>query len=299
MLIFNSLGRKGNLGNQLFQIASTVGLAIKHDKPVSFPDWEYSNYFDYELPRQDKNKKLIQIVEKSYEFHDFEIGDEDYDINGALQSEKYFDIETTKKMFKFKDALVDNLVDKYSHLFKNNPIFISVRRGDFVHHPHYYQLPYWYYILALKNNFTDWEERDLIFMSDNIDYCKSHFKFLKNAFFLENLSAVEQLILGTQGKDFIISNSTFSWWLAWLGEKKNSKIIRPIKNFRGSFAKLNNDRDYFPERWLAFGYKKHCMKPQNYKLLVQEIFFQSNDFFYRTLDVFTNIINRIIKRISR
>lgn len=299
MLIFNSLGRKGNLGNQLFQIASTVGLAIKHDKPFSFPDWEYSNYFDYELPKQDKNKKLIQIVEKSYEFHDFEIGDENYDINGALQSEKYFDIETTKKMFKFKDALVDNLVAKYSHLFKNNPIFISVRRGDFVHHPHYYQLPYWYYILALQNNFADWEERDLIFMSDNIDYCKSHFKFLKNAFFLENLSAVEQLILGSQGKDFIISNSTFSWWLAWLGEKKNSKIIRPIKNFRGSFAKLNNDRDYFPERWLAFAYKKHCMQPKNYKLLVQEIFFQSNDFFCRTVDVFTNIVNRITKRISR
>lgn len=299
MLIFNSLGRKGNLGNQLFQIASTVGLAIKHNKPFSFPTWEYSNYFDYELPKQDKNKKLIQIVERSYEFHDFEIGDENYDINGALQSEKYFDIETTKKIFKFKDALVDNLTDEYSYLFKNNPIFISVRRGDFIHHPHYYQLPYWYYILALQNNFADWEERDLIFMSDNIDYCKRHFKFLKNAFFLENLSAVEQLILGSQGKDFIISNSTFSWWLAWLGEKKNSKIIRPIKNFRGSFAKLNNDRDYFPERWLAFDYNKHCMKLQNYKLLVQEIFFQSNDFFYRILAIYNNIINRIIKRISR
>ncbi|SEO49258.1 Glycosyl transferase family 11 [Flavobacterium sp. CF108] len=299
MLIFNSLGRKGNLGNQLFQIASTVGLAVKHNKPFSFPEWEYEEYFDYELPKQDKNKKLIQIVEKSYEFHDFEIGNEDYDINGALQSEKYFDIETTKKMFKFKDIFVDDLTTKYSHLFKNNPIFISVRRGDFVHHPHYYQLPYWYYILALKNNFSDWEERDLIFMSDNINYCKSHFKFLKKAVFLENLSAAEQLILGAQGTDFIISNSTFSWWLAWLGEKKNSKIVRPVKNFRGSFAKLNNDKDFFPERWLSFDYKKYCMKPTNSRLFIQEVYFQSNDFICQKAAIITDVINRIKKRISR
>lgn len=299
MLIFNSLGRKGNLGNQLFQIASTVGLAIKHNKPFSFPDWEYSNYFDYELPKQDKSKKLIQIVEKGYEFHNWEIGNEDYDINGALQSEKYFDIETTKKMFKFKDVLVHNLTVQYGHLFKNNPIFISVRRGDFVYHSYYYQLPYWYYILALKNNFADWEERDLIFMSDNIDYCKSHFKFLKNAFFLENLTAIEQLILGSQGKDFIISNSTFSWWLAWLGEKETSKIIRPLKNFRGSFAKLNNDKDFFPDRWFSFDYKKHCIKPKNYILLFQEIYFQLNDFLCQRVVEITNVINRIKKRISR
>lgn len=299
MLIFNSLGRKGNLGNQLFQIASTVGLAIKHNKPFSFPEWGYSDYFDYELPKQDKSKKLVQIVEKSYEYHNWEIGNEDYDINGALQSEKYFDIETTKKIFKFKDVFVQELLTKYDYLFKNEPIFISVRRGDFVCHPHYYQLPYWYYILALKNNFDDWEKRDLIFMSDNIEYCKRHFKFLKNARFLENLTAVEQLILGSQGQDFIISNSTFSWWVAWLGEKKNSKIIRPVKNFRGSFAKLNNDKDFFPDRWLSFDYKKHCLKPKNYILFFKEINFQSNDVVCQGIAVITNIINRVKKRIFR
>lgn len=299
MLVFNSLGRKGNLGNQLFQIAATVGLAIKHKKEFSFPEWEYSKYFEYKLPKQDKNKKLIQVVEKSYEFHNWEIGTNDYDINGALQSEKYFDIEKTREIFKFKDDFLEGLLDKYNYLFKNKPIFISIRRGDFVNHPDYYQLPYWYYFLALKKNFPDWQERDLIFMSDNIEYCKYHFKFLKNAFFLENLSGIEQLALGVQGEDFIISNSTFSWWLGWLGEKENSKIIRPVHNFRGQLGKQNNDKDYFPERWILFDYKKHCLGGKNYKFFIQEIYFQLQDFIKLKMDKVCSIVDRIKKKIFK
>ncbi|MCD0471090.1 alpha-1,2-fucosyltransferase [Flavobacterium sp. JAS] len=299
MFVFNSLGRKGNLGNQLFQISSTIGLAIKHNREFSFPEWPYSEYFEYKLPKQDKNKKLIQIVENSYQYHDWEIGNQDYDINGALQSEKYFDVETTKKIFKFNDDFLKPLLDKYKYLYINKPIFISVRRGDFVNHPNYYQLSNSYYFLALTNNFPDWKDRNLIFMSDNINYCKSHFKFLKNAIFVENLSAIEQLALGSQGEDFIISNSTFSWWLAWLGEKENSKIIRPLKNFRGKYARLNNDKDFFPERWLLFDYRKNNKELKNFKLFIQDLYAQLIDFLFLTTNKTIHLIKKIIVKIKK
>ena len=106
--------------------------------------------------------------------------------------------------------------------------------------------------MAVTACFPDWKSRNLIFTSDDIDYCKRHFSLFDNAYFLDDLDAVEQLAFGSLCNDFIISNSTFSWWLAWLGEKSNSSIIRPNKNFRGDFAILNNDKDYFPERWIAF-----------------------------------------------
>ncbi|GAA3779662.1 alpha-1,2-fucosyltransferase [Flavobacterium ginsengiterrae] len=269
MLTFNSLGRKGNLGNQLFQISSTIGLAKKHNKEVTFPKWQYKDYFEGEFEVLDSNIKLIQIVEKSYEYHEWIIGNENYDINGALQSEKYFNIEETKKAFTFKTSFLKPIISKYNYLFSKPHVIISVRRGDFVHHPDYYQLPYQYYILALREYFPDWKDRNLIFMSDNIEYCKNHFGFLKNAFFLENLSAIEQLAIGSLGQDFIISNSTFSWWAAWLAEKQNSKIIRPLKNFRGSFAKENNDKDYFPDRWIKFDYKKKNLRIQDTTLILK------------------------------
>lgn len=126
------------------------------------------------------------------------------------------------------------------------------RRGDFINHPYYFQLSFKFYFLALIKNFPDWRERNLIFTSDDITYCKYHFSFLKNAFFLEKLIAIEQLALCSQCDDFIISNSTFSWWMAWLGEKQDSKVIRPVKNFKGKFALKNDDSDYFPSRWISF-----------------------------------------------
>lgn len=131
---------------------------------------------------------------------------------------------------------------------------ISVRRGDFVYHPYYYQLSYKYYRLAIIENFPDWKQRNLIFTSDDIDYCKYHFSSLPNSYFLENFSAIEQLALGSQCNDFVISNSTFSWWIAWLGEKSSSKIIRPQYNFNPSIKDINLEKDFFPERWIRFNH---------------------------------------------
>ena len=43
---FSQLGKHGRLGNQLFQIASTLGMAEKYGAEVVFPSWSYENYFD-------------------------------------------------------------------------------------------------------------------------------------------------------------------------------------------------------------------------------------------------------------
>lgn len=37
MFTFKKLGRYGRIGNQMFQIASTIGIAIKHNDTFAFP----------------------------------------------------------------------------------------------------------------------------------------------------------------------------------------------------------------------------------------------------------------------
>lgn len=49
----------------------------------------------------------------------------------------------------------------------------------------------------------------------------------KNCKYIENLSSVEQIQLMMQCDDFVISNSSFSWWGAFLGLKSDSIVIMP------------------------------------------------------------------------
>lgn len=252
MITFSKLGSKGNLGNQMFEIASTIGIAENNKQDYFFPVWKYATFFENPLPVREKDNFYKDIKEERFKYYEWNLGEGNYDIEGWLQSEKYFDRNRTKEIFEFKKDFKQELLKQNQDLFSKKTILISVRRGDFIRHPYYFQLTFKYYFLALIKNFPDWKNRNLIFTSDDISYCEYHFSGLKNTFFLKNLSAVEQLALGSECDDFVISNSTFSWWMAWLGEKENTKIIRPIQNFSDAFAKQEDDSDYFPSRWIPF-----------------------------------------------
>lgn len=265
MLVFSQLEKKGNLGNQLFQIASVIGMAKKNKMDFAFSDWKASQYFEVQLPKI-SNKPLIKLREKHFHYHDWEITEnQDYDLDGWLQSEQYFDKSITSKYFSFKKDFKEIVKDKFQELFEKKTIAISIRRGDFVGHPDYFQLPVLYYILALNEHFPNWRNCNLLLTSDDIAYCKVHFGFLDNVFFAENCNAIEQLCLGSLCDDFIISNSTFSWWIAYLGEKENSKVIRPAHYFRGKKAEESSDQDYFPARWLKFDHSQKKLSFQNSK----------------------------------
>lgn len=253
MITFSKLEKKGHLGNQLFQIASTMGIAIKNNQEFCYPKWSYNASFDKSLPLI-QNLEWITLKEKQFHYDAIELDNKNYDLEGWFQSEKYFVIDSVKSYFQFKSSLLTNLKIKYKEAFSKKTILISIRRGDFVDHPDYFQLPIQYYIQALIANFPDWSKSSLIILSDDIEYCKYHFSFLENAYFANQLSAIEQLSLSSLCDDFIISNSTFSWWCAWLGEKENSKVIRPLHYFTESKRKVNSDQDYFPERWKIFNH---------------------------------------------
>jgi hypothetical protein len=253
MITFSKLEKKGHLGNQLFQIASTVGIAIQNNQDFGFPRWSYNASFRKPLPLLE-NSEWIVFKEREFYYDVIELDSKNYDLEGWFQSEKYFDINSVKSYFQFENGLISNLKSRYEKAFARKTILISIRRGDFVDHPDYFQLPIQYYIQALISNFPDWINSNLIVLSDDIEYCKFHFSFLDNVFFGDQLSAIEQLALGSICDDFIISNSSFSWWSAWLGEKEGSKIIRPLHYFTESKRKIDNDKDYFPERWQIFNH---------------------------------------------
>ena len=46
MITYLNLGNYGRLGNQLWEIASTVGIATKNEHDFIFPNWTYNKFFN-------------------------------------------------------------------------------------------------------------------------------------------------------------------------------------------------------------------------------------------------------------
>ena len=114
-------------------------------------------------------------------------------------------------------------MDPKGIIFGKPTIAISIRRGDYVGNPNYRLLPITYYILAMFENFPNWRDHNIVIFSDDIPYCKVHWDCIPNVYFSENNSDIEDLCLMTLCDDFIIANSSFSWWGAYLGEKEGSR----------------------------------------------------------------------------
>src|ERR1019366_7610418 len=87
-----------------------------------------------------------------------------------------------------------------------------------------------------------------------------------------DLNEIETIAAGQFCEHFIISNSTFGWWIAWLGEKENSIVIHPGHLFIGRLAEENDAKDFWPERWVR-------NQKESYTLDIQDITFTIPVFF--------------------
>lgn len=247
IISFSELGKMGRLGNQLFQIASTIGIAAKNNMHASFPLWKYNDFFDAVICPVGKWE--IQIKERNFHYDDYEIYNS-CDIKGYLQSEKYFKhIEKEiRNQFRFEKHFSLNcyLNMRVPKNGKKN-IAVHVRRTDYVNNPSHYNLSMRYYLNAL-DSIPNWQDFNLLFFSDEIPFCEWHFDCLPNAYFMKGGSDIEDLCTMSLCDHFIIANSSFSWWAAWLCDNPNKIVIRPAEHFAGNQLK-HNIKDLYPESW--------------------------------------------------
>ena len=264
-LSFARLGNYGRLGNQLFEIAGTIGMAAKHGLKPAFPQWAYDKYFQQPIPKGPMQRN--QVKEAHFHVHDWNIPATGCDVLGYLQSEKYYDRDTIRRQFTFRPDFVQHVKSKVpADLFNKQTLVFQIRRTDYVGNPNYYQLSIEYYIDALLTHFPDWRQYNILMFSDDLPYCRIHFECLPNVYFTDGLSDIEQMCLATLCDHFIIPNSSYGWWCAWLGEKPHSKVIHCGHLQAGELLKRNDPKDYWPERWT-----KH-EKP-SYKLNLQDVTF--------------------------
>lgn len=138
----------------------------------------------------------------------------------------HFSNEVTK--YKFENLL--------ETILRTNSICVSVRRGDFLEEKFekkYNVCTKEYFLSAIAKMQELIEDARFVFFSDDIEFVKKEFTDLKNVLFESDDNTVAQKVkLMTSCKHFIISNSTFSWWMQYLSEYENKKVIAPSKWYK-------------------------------------------------------------------
>ena len=166
---------------------------------------------------------------------------------GYFQSEKYFKHieDDIRKLFGPKsDAL--SCWASTQHLF-DNPVALHIRRGDFlINSVHHHNLSMKYYETALRAFGSD---RQVIIFSDDTDWCKAQPLFEGDRFLVcEGGGPYTDLYMMSKCDDFIIANSTFSWWGAWLSHNEDKLVIYPDLWF-GPNNIDKSTADLFPPEW--------------------------------------------------
>ena len=261
MVVFERLGGWG-LGNSLFQIATTYAIAKRNNSTFAFPDictfrtrrFLEQNYFENELPwinfEQFNNYTRWGVGGIGYVECPLKQGN--IVIDGFFQSDKYFKDYKSEiiNLFSLKQEYIEYLKSKYSEVLNNSQsVSLHVRRGDSMDNAHMQLLEVEYFKKAVN---IVGENKMFVIFSDDIRWCTENLKFITNKVFINEVDILEMHLM-SMIRTNIITNSTFSWWGAYLGNNNTVYMPDPTTSwFTEKFYQDNtntNTRDLIPEGW--------------------------------------------------
>ena len=265
MLGFNHLGRMGQLGNQMFQYASLKGIArnrgfdymVAHNADVVVDSLgnklytELFNPFDIDV-KQGVLDTQQYIQEPHFQFSEelFNTCPDNASLVGYYQTPKYFNHikDEIRSDFTFRPEILEPCKEMMEEMVE--PVALHIRRGDFITNvENHYNQGLEYYEEAL----TKFEKnRQVIIFSDDTEWCNKQKLFAPDRFLIaEGNSPYVDMCLMTMCTGFIIANSTFSWWPAWLSEAEDKTVVYPKQWFGVTgYTKDHDVTDLFPRRWI-------------------------------------------------
>jgi hypothetical protein len=194
---------------------------------------------------------------KSYDANVMRIGDNVY-LDGYWQNENYFS--------EFRNVILKDFTLRSKPNKENSKILkmintsgsvaIHIRRTDYINNAQankYYvhlDLSYYYNAIEFIRNKVGLPLHFFIF-SDDMLWVKNTLKLDEVTYCdindIEN--AEEDLRLMQSCKYFIIANSSFSWWGAWLSTYENKIVIAPSDWFKDK--KINANQEIVPRNWVT------------------------------------------------
>lgn len=198
MITYSKLGLNGRFGNQLWQIAGTLAVAWERNDKPTFPDWEYAEWFN--MPP------------------------EWFGSSDGIESSTIADVpEHTREYLQHVPLIApwERLIRKY---FEPHPrvdisefeieycprtaAAVHVRRGDYAES--------WrgHGMLSIDYYLKHWPSGRVLVFTDDPDWCADNLPGE-----IVHVNPIIDFMLMRQCRSFVISNSSFAWWSAWLGNK--------------------------------------------------------------------------------
>ncbi|WAC93378.1 alpha-1,2-fucosyltransferase [Mycobacterium sp. Aquia_213] len=243
MISFPELGRMGRIGNQLFQIAATIGLARDHDDRYGFPRWPYEGEFALNGCFYDSLPEGPMYQEPNFHYDRIPYAP-NLQLRGFFQSERYFAAHAEY----VRTVLTPLHAREIEEL--EGTASLQVRRGDYVYlQPKHPLVPMSFYEKAMDHLRAQGTRGFLIF-SDDLDWCRSQ-AWPVDATVIPNLAVREQFSMTMACEHHILGNSSFSWWTAWLDRKPDKIVIAPEAWFGADFRDEFPTRDLLPPQWIV------------------------------------------------
>jgi hypothetical protein len=247
---------QGGLGNQMFQISAAYALALRNNDICGFdfnncytplqgnPSSKYKNSVFSKISEINNHKFSSYYTEPKFSYTELKYI-KDLMLNGYFQSEKYF--------IDYKDNIKNLfIIDKTNSRFFLNSIkkdniqitSIHIRRGDYVNLSHMHSLcSLEYYKEAIKHI----DNSIFVIVSDDLEWVKKNI-YGEMIYYSPFDNELDDFSLMTCCDNNIISNSTFSWWGAYLNKKENKIIIAPKQWFGPSGPK--DTEHLIPKEWV-------------------------------------------------
>ena len=261
----------GRLGNQMFQFASTLGIAKRLGYDARFPIENCSTYqgsgpFDpstgrpmpvkcdladcfsigpeYFIPGRRLIRGLVYSEQDFGYNKQTENIPDNCQLNGYFQTEKYFcDFrELILSQFDFRSSIKEAAEFYIKKIRKENPnssiVSMHVRRGDYVMYPdHHPPCSLNYYNNAVNELRSSIDNLVYLVFSDDVNWCKS--VFTDPSYIISDLGdPYIELCTMSLCDHNVMANSSFSWWGSWLNTNPDKIVIAPSRWFG---SQINHD----------------------------------------------------------
>lgn len=232
--------------------------------PPRFPKWQRSllrcmpvSIYQSPIVKLIKYFKKYEVYNEksfSYDSNVFLLNGNFY-LNGYWQSPKYFEKIENKliKSFSFS-TLLPHSRELAEMISSEKSVCVNVRRADYISIQSTAEILGFvgedYYLESMKA-FREWVPNcNFYVFSDDLEWCYKFFQNHKDVTIIDHshagVSFINYMQLMSKSHNFIIPNSTFAWWSAWLSKSSRKKVVCPKKWF-------NKEKDdIVPSGWIRF-----------------------------------------------